>query len=253
MGYVTSTSLTKPLTPHLRRAGYLFEIMNTMHYYIADTETAGLKPPALPASGIVEVAWLEVNEQLEVLDEKFYRVNPECPIDAGASNVHGVYAADVQGCAPLRDVLKLEYPATLICHNAPFDIRFLQPHLAEQVSSICTLALARRFIKTSLNHKLGTLVEHLNLPKDQAHSALGDVKMTRHLLQWLVINHNLELKDLITTEHGNKLMHHMPFGMYKGQLILSLPKSYSEWLLSKSDIPVELRKSLEHFSRIKKL
>lgn len=223
-----------------------------MHYYIADTETVGLKPPPLPASGLVEVAWIKVDEQLNILDEKYYRVNPECEIDPRASEVHGIYAADVQGCAPLRDVLKLEYPATIVGHNCGFDYRFLQPHLEQEVTTICTLALARRYVKTSLNHKLGTLVEHLNLPKDQAHNALGDVKMTRHLLQWLMLNHSLNLAELGTQAHNDKLLHHMPFGRHKGTLLVSLPKDYVEWLLQQ-DIPEDLRNSLQHFNKIKRL
>jgi DNA polymerase III alpha subunit (gram-positive type) len=224
-----------------------------MHYYIADTETAGLKPPSLPASGVVQVAWIKVDAQLNILDEKFYLVNPLCPIDPGASNIHGVYAADVQGCAPLHDVLKLEYPATIIGHNISFDLRFLQPHLSEDVKSICTLALARRYIKNSTNHKLGTLVSYLRLPQEEAHNALGDVKMTRHLLQYLMLTNDLSLADIASATQESKVLHHMPFGQYKGSLILSLPDDYIKWLLTKADIAPDLRKSLEHFSKIKKL
>lgn len=551
-----------------------------MHYYIADTETAGLKPPSLPASGVVQVAWIKVDAQLNILDEKFYLVNPLCPIDPGASNIHGVYAADVQGCSELKDVLKFEYPATIIGHNCltgdhevltqsgwvrldciespivqaatwdngkieftdslvvkqdfegemleysstyhcgvytpnheivhtltnkllnkgspkwnrlkakdyaklgpntvaipcagdyeaaevleftpnqarlieairadghitlnsirfnfsktrkierlinlleleglnysqatrkdgvsrlsilkhpfrdkvrdllgvgkakrigswvlklslearrafldeaeywdgrtannsssslaqvlitsqhageaewfqiaaaltnrgskikldkpniggfstpssklstvtlrnrnyvktlykpkaithkglvyclttltgaflvrrrntvwvtgncSFDLRFLQPHLSEDVKSICTLALARRYIKNSSNHKLVTLVDHLKLPREEAHNALGDVKMTRHLLQYLMLTNDLSLDELASATQDSKVLHHMPFGKYKGTLILSLPDDYIQWLLTKADIAPDLRKSLEHFSKIKKL
>jgi DNA polymerase III epsilon subunit-like protein len=224
-----------------------------MHYYIADTETTGFKPPPLPASGIVQIAWLKVDEQLNILDERFYLVNPMCAIDPGASAIHGVYAADVQGCSELKDVLKFEYPACIAGQNISFDLRFLQPHLAEDVSSICTLALARRYVKNSENHKLGTLVRHLGLPQEEAHNALGDVKMTRHLLKYLMLTNGLTLDELSSSAQDNKVLHHMPFGKHKGQLLLELPKDYVAWLLSKADIALDLRKSLEHFAKIRKL
>jgi exodeoxyribonuclease X len=224
-----------------------------MNYYVADTETTGFKPPALPASGIVEVAWLKIDEQLNVLDEKFYRVNPGCPIDEGASKIHGVYADDVKDCPELKDVLGFEYPACIIGQNISFDLRFLQPHLAEDVSSICTLALARRYIKNSENHKLGTLVRHLDLPQDLEHSALGDVRMTLNLLKYLMLTNDLTLADLASSGQEKKLLHHMPFGKHKGMLMLELPKDYAAWLLNQADIAPDLRRSLEHFSKIRKL
>jgi DNA polymerase III epsilon subunit-like protein len=224
-----------------------------MHYYVADTETTGFKPPPLPASGVVQVAWIEVDEQLNTLSEKFFLVNPGCTIDEGASKIHGVYAADIENCPDLKEVLGFQYPACIIGQNIAFDLRFLQPHLGEEVSSICTLALARRYVKNSTNHKLGTLIDHLGLPREEAHNALGDVRMTLSLLKYLMLTNDLTLEELASASQDQKLLHHMPFGKHKGMLILEVPKDYVIWLLAQSDIAPDLRKSLEHFSKIRKL
>lgn len=136
--------------------------------------------------------------------------------------------------------------------NCSFDLRFLRPHLAEDVRSICTLALARRYIKGSLNHKLGTLIKHLGLPEEEAHNALGDVKMTRSLLQYLILNHNLALDEL-SSQQGSQMLHRMPWGKHRSSLLLNLPADYLKWLLSLPDLAPDLRKSVDHFLRIKKL
>ena len=48
-----------------------------MQYVIADTETVGLNPPPT-GSGVCQVAWWEIDENLYTVDElESYLVNPE--------------------------------------------------------------------------------------------------------------------------------------------------------------------------------
>ena len=49
----------------------------TVKFIISDTETVGLHPPPAPASGVVEVAYLELDmDTLEITNEVYSRVNP---------------------------------------------------------------------------------------------------------------------------------------------------------------------------------
>jgi DNA polymerase III epsilon subunit-like protein len=67
-------------------------------YCILDTETASLY------KGVVEVAWLWVDANLNVLDEQCHRVNPECRIEPGARAVHGISDEDVAGCPTIVQI-----------------------------------------------------------------------------------------------------------------------------------------------------
>jgi len=223
-----------------------------MRYFVIDTETVGLKTPELPASGVVQVAWVEIDKDLNVLSEHSHYVNPGCPIDPKASEVHGVYDDDVKDCPTLAQVMDLGTdPITLIGHNVAFDYRFLSNWIYPgKVQTLCTLQMARLYVKHSANHKLATLVKHLEIPQDKAHSALGDVRMTNTLLKVLLHMGRTTLEDAVAREQTNLLMHRMPFGKHKGDLMMELPKPYVRWMLDQDDLPPTIRRSLEHFVRL---
>ena len=223
-----------------------------MIYLVNDTETVGLHPPALPGSGVVEVAWATIDPvTLEITDEFCARVNPGCLIDPRASEVHGIYDADVADCPPLSEVFAPKGPTVSIGHNTPFDIKFLSPHYENLVGSLCTLSLARQYIKGSENHKLGTLVKHLGLKGGPAHSALGDVHSTVQLLRVLVDMAGRDLQTLVAAARKPKQIHSMPFGSHKGKPLMELPTAYVEWFLER-EIDQDLRLSLETVIRVRK-
>ena len=218
----------------------------TVKFIISDTETVGLNPPPAPASGVVEVAYLELDmNTLEILDEGYSRVHPGCEIHPEASKVHGITDADVIHAPKLGEVYKFEDPVIHSGHNAPFDLKFLAGQYGNLVGSLCTLALARQYIHDSPNHKLGTLVEHLGLPKGQAHNALADCHMTRHLLIHIIEKSGRDLKAHIAAARKPKILHVLPFGKYKGRNLLDLPRDYVLWFLSQEGIDKDLRYSLE--------
>jgi DNA polymerase III epsilon subunit-like protein len=67
-------------------------------YLLADCETTGVGT----TDKIVEVAWLLISDDFEVLDEGHSLINPQRPIPAGASAVHGITMRDVEN-APTAD------------------------------------------------------------------------------------------------------------------------------------------------------
>ena len=216
-----------------------------MKFLISDVESTGLHPPPAPASGVVEVAYLELDmNTLEILDEGYSRVNPGCPIHPEASKVHGITDADVIHAPKLGEVYKFEDAVIHSGHSAAFDLKFLAGQYDNLVGSLCTLALARQYIHDSPNHKLGTLVDHLGLPKGQAHNALADCHMTRHLLIHIIEKSGRDLKAHIAAARKPKVVMQMPFGKYKGQKIATLPRWYIDYFADK-EIDPDLRYSFD--------
>ena len=216
-----------------------------MKFLISDVESTGLHPPPAPASGVVEVAYLELDmTTLEILDEGYSRVNPGCPIHPEASKVHGISDADVIHAPKLGEVYKFEDPVIHSGHNSSFDLKFLAGQYDNLIGSLCTLALARQYIHDSPNHKLGTLVDHLGLQKGQAHNALADCHMTRHLLIHIIEKSGRDLKAHIAAARKPKVVMQMPFGKYKGQKIATLPRWYIDYFADK-EIDPDLRYSFD--------
>lgn len=204
-----------------------------MRLLINDIESVGLNPPAPPASGVVEVAYAEIDPvTLELTNEFVSRVNPGCSIDPGASEIHGIYEKDIVDSPSLGEVFNIVGPTISIGHNTSFDIKFLSPYYDNLAGSLCTLALARQYVKDSPNHKLGTLADHLGLKKGVAHSALGDVHTTHELLKWLVHKSGRTLLEHVAAARKPKVIHSMPYGKHKGTRVMDLPTGYLVWLLS---------------------
>ena len=216
-----------------------------MKFLICDVESTGLHPPPAPASGVVEVAYLELDmNTLEILDEGYSRVQPGCLIHPEASKVHGITDADVIHAPKLGEVYKFEDAVIHSGHHSSFDLKFLAGQYDNLIGSLCTLALARQYIHDSPNHKLGTLVDHLGLQKGQAHNALADCHMTRHLLIHIIEKSGRDLKAHIAAARKPKVVMQMPFGKYKGQKIATLPRWYIDYFADK-EIDPDLRYSFD--------
>lgn len=223
-----------------------------MRLLITDTETVGLNAPAQPASGIVEVAYLEIDtETLEITDEFYSRINPGCAIDPRASAVHGISDADVANSPSMAEAFEVKGAVINCGHNSAFDVKFLAPYYENLAGSLCTLALARQYIKDSDNHKLGTLIKHLGLPAGEAHNALADCHMTWHLLRHIVDMSGRSLSAHIAAARKPKILHIFPFGKHKGQKLTDIPGSYALWLLSQSDLDQDIRYSLSTLAKSK--
>ena len=214
-----------------------------MQYHVLDTETIGLSPPPEPASGVVQIAWAAINpESLDVVYTHQALVNPEAPIHPKASEVHGWYDADVADKPLLQSVYFPQEPIVLITHNYAFDSKFVGRYIQNLAGTLCTLTLARHYVRDSKNHKLATLAEHFGLDTGKAHDAGGDVHTTVQLLRKLVEISGKTLPELVA---ANKVrtFHVMPFGMHKGKRFSALPAKYLEWFLEQ-EIDEDLRHSI---------
>ncbi|MBF0341740.1 MAG: DNA polymerase III subunit epsilon [Magnetococcales bacterium] len=117
-----------------------------------DTETTGLSPAK--GDRIVEIGCVEL-VQMRKGEHRQWFVNPERPIPAEATRIHGITDAQVAGApvfkAIAREFLDFIGSDGLVIHNAAFDMGFLNAELGrikypllDIGRVIDTLALARR-------------------------------------------------------------------------------------------------------------
>jgi len=155
-------------------------------YAVVDIETTGFSPVS---DRVVEVACVVVQDG-RIERHWSSLVDPERPIPWRATQVHGITDDDVAQApsfaAVERELIALCADATVVAHNASFDLGFLtalriRPHL-------CTLALARRAFPHAPDHKNQTLRRYLEIDRDPllrglvAHRALADASVTAAIL-----------------------------------------------------------------------
>jgi len=155
-------------------------------YAVVDVETTGFSPAS---DRVVEVACVIVQDG-HVEHRWSSLVDPGRPIPWRASEVHGITDEDVAQAPSFaeveRELVALCADATVVAHNASFDLGFLtalqpRPHL-------CTLALARRAFPHAPNYKNQTLRRYLEVDRDpmlrglEAHRALADALVTAAIL-----------------------------------------------------------------------
>ena len=155
-----------------------------------DTETTGLSPVACR---LVELSGVKFKGDGTEISTFQALINPEVPIPAPATAVHGItdsmvrYEEKFATVVPRffqwalnSDVDNIDNRAVLLAHNAPFDLSFLEVALCKiglpmpSNMVLDTLTLARQLITDSVNHQLRTLVEHLGVGSDTYHRALAD-------------------------------------------------------------------------------
>lgn len=152
-----------------------------------DTETTGLDP--LTGDRILEIACLELDNDLPT-GITFHRViDPQRDIPEEAARVHGIRAEQVRGKPLFADVVDdlMDFigDGNLVAHNAPFDFGFLNAELGRLKRApisrdrmVDTLALAKvRF--PGMPNSLDALCRRfgIDLSERTSHNALLDCKL----------------------------------------------------------------------------
>ena len=152
-----------------------------------DTETTGLDP--LLGDRVIEIAALELENELPTGRQFHVLLDPERDIPEEASRIHGLTSADVAGkprfAAIAAELLAFLDEDPLIAHNAPFDFGFLNAEFArigmpslDPARMIDTLALAKaRF--PGLPNSLDALCRRfsIDLSARTRHNALLDCRL----------------------------------------------------------------------------
>lgn len=162
---------------------------------VIDFETTGMSP----ASGAraTEVAAVLVRDG-RIVDRYQSLMHSAARVPPFIERLTGISDRMLATAPPagqvMREVGEFVGGHVLVAHNAAFDRRFWQSERrlagctsenAEPADAgfVCTLLLARRLYPEAPNHRLGTLVEFLDLPRTaRAHRALADAEATAHLL-----------------------------------------------------------------------
>ncbi|MFC7375412.1 exonuclease domain-containing protein [Brachybacterium sp. GCM10030268] len=166
-------------------------------YAVIDLETTGFSPAK--HHRILEIGVVEVSETGEVEREWASLVNPGR--DIANSHVHGISATDVVSAPRFEDIapslLDSVRGRTIVAHNAPFDLRFLEAELLRAgvaplqlpLAGLCTMHWSSVFLDAP-SRKLTDCCAASGIDLADAHSALGDARATAGLL-----GHYLSLLD----------------------------------------------------------
>lgn len=221
--------------------------MSARRYLLLDTETTGFGPTAK----MVELAWIETDVDLNPIEEFHTLIDPEIPISPGASGVHGITNADVADAPTVEQVFSIIRPGkeqgevVMVAHNAAFDRPFVAPWFDNLVGAIDSLRLARRYFPDQENHKLATLKYSLDLGREVAHSALGDVRTLHALMLKIAEVSGMNLEQMHKDSYQPLYVPNMVFGKHKGQPMVDLPKPYLRWLAGLDDIDPDLKWTAE--------
>jgi len=124
-----------------------------MRELVLDTETTGIDPKQ--GHRIIEIGAIELVNHVPTGEKYHVYINPEREVEQGAFEVHGLsteFLADFPNFAGIVDeFLEFVGDATLVIHNAKFDMAFLNAELTRlgrppmpMERAIDTLAMARR-------------------------------------------------------------------------------------------------------------
>jgi DNA polymerase-3 subunit epsilon len=165
------------------------QVSDNLILVVVDVETTGLS--AVFGDRICEVGFVRAQGDA-ILDTYQTLVNPQRPISPGASRVNGLHDGDVQSAPPFATiaerVLAWTDGAILVCHNAPFDLGFLEAEFSrlklhwQPACVIDTLEIARRHYNFDSN-SLPAVADRLGIETQQAHRALGDAHTTFQVLR----------------------------------------------------------------------
>lgn len=221
----------------------------SLRILIIDTETTGLKANA----AVCEIAWIELNPSLEIVDRVYSLIDPQIPIEPSASGVHGITDKDVADAPTMQEFLDIvagnpfdDGEIVVVAHNAAFDMKFVGSYIKNLAGTLCTLKVARRVYPEADDYKLQTLRYALGLDVQaaDAHSATGDVEVCYTLLLRMMKDSGLDIEGLIELSNMPTVISKMPFGKHRGTKLVDLPADYIHWLLHKAEINDDLRAAL---------
>lgn len=206
---------------------------------------------------------LHQDGSFEVEDKDVALLHPGCPIEPGASKIHGYYDIDVADKPDWMKYLGEQFEtvnalgceAVLGFNSGTFDNRIAARAGLDLggLRSIDLIRVARRLKSDGKveNAKLVTLYQHLmGRELRKAHDAWADVYATLELVKPSMAAAGVstldELMEWMRGDDGTVDMK-MPWGEHKGSKLKNLKGDYVHFLLNKCTAPIspELREGLE--------
>jgi len=172
-----------------------------MRLVVIDTETTGLSPKN--GDRMVEIGAIAIEHGQIQKEQVFHRfIDPQCEIPQQVIEIHGIDAAKLaaEGAKPFSEIgaefLEFIAGATLVFHNARFDLGFIKNELADaglpgidSMPVIDTLTMARQRFPNQSNH-LDALCDRFAIDRSHRalHGALIDATLTAHC--FLAMSHS---------------------------------------------------------------
>ena len=181
-----------------------------------DTETTGLRH----AEGhrVIEIGCRKLIRR-DVSDAFHVYLNPHREIDQGAIAVHGITAEFLADKPDFQDIyedfLSFIEGATLVIHNASFDLGFLDMELRrigveKKISDYCpvidTLALARKKYPGQRYYNLDALCKQFNVNRSHRtlHGALVDADLLADVFKAMTRGQFSLFAEKVETTENNK-------------------------------------------------
>ena len=155
-------------------------VLAERQFVVFDTETTGLDPEK---DTVVQLSAVRIVNGKIQSQEVFDRlVDPERPIPARTTEIHGITDDMVKGAPKLAEVAQ-DFAAfcggaVLVAHNAPFDMGFLHAQAraggpAFEAPALCTARLSQHLSPSLSGHTLDDLAERydVELPPEARHTA----------------------------------------------------------------------------------
>ncbi|MCL2082326.1 MAG: 3'-5' exonuclease [Oscillospiraceae bacterium] len=159
-----------------------------MRYCVIDFETTGLAPPQ---SEVIEFAAVRVQDGEIGLNLASLCRPVNSYISRKITEITGITSQMTAGCPSFEESLitLIDFIGsdTIVCHNAPFDMGFLNYYchkagLALENQTLCTLALARKLFPALPSRKLAAVAGHLGVKATGFHRAMADAMATAEIL-----------------------------------------------------------------------
>ena len=154
-----------------------------MGVVVLDFETTGLNPSD---GEVVEFALVRVRDG-EIGLHMASLCRPHGEIPYGAYRVHKIGKQMTLGYPPFEEllpsVINFIGEDTVVCHNTPFDMGFLNAYCERAGREFDpptqdTLSMARRLFPGLPSRSLGAVAAHLGVDAGDAHRALADATVT---------------------------------------------------------------------------
>ena len=162
----------------------MFDISSARFAFL-DLETTGLSPwfgDRICEVGIVLTEGRRIKQQVQML------VNPERPLSPGAASTNGLTDEELSKARLFAEradeVVEWLKGTVVVCHNAKFDIQFLDSEFRRlkreiQIPNLIdTLMLARQYYDLP-SYSLAFIADAFNVPVKIAHRALDDAHTAR--------------------------------------------------------------------------
>ena len=224
-------------------------------YVVFDIETTGFSSVR---DRIIEIGAVKV-EHGKIVERYSTFVNPQIPIPFEITKLTSITDAMVMDAPAIEKVLPefMEFvgDASLVAHNAGFDVGFIEANLKRQnmerkLVSVDTVALARVLLPTLSRYKLNVVAKTLGISLKNHHRAVDDAAATAEIFVKFV--EMLKERGITTLKDVNE------FGATNPDAVKKMT-SYHVIILAKNDLGrVNLytlisMSHLKYFSRVPRI